>query len=369
VKPIPFINPIFPDPKELSVDFAEIYKNNYYTNNGPFYYKFKSAAEAYIGQGVSVSVMANATLSLMLALKSLMISNRPYVLVPSFTFAAGPQAIVWAGFEPLFIDIDRIDCQPEVNQISEYLVKNNNKVAGILMCNTFGIGAQAIEEWEELAHRYNLPMVIDSASGFGSDYVDGSKLGARGDCEIFSLHATKPFGIGEGAIVSSRNTHFITEMEMAKNFGFNENKESSIPALNAKITEFSCAIGLRLLPGLDESIAKRRDNLRLYKQFLSSHLVEFVAFDENAAVQFASILLPNKPHLKQTVLASLKKQHIQARDYYCPAVHKHSFFNNYPCLELTDTEYVADRIISLPVSPALTEKDIERVCGAIVQCL
>ncbi len=69
---IPFIKPKFPEPEDLMKDLKRINKNNYFSNNGPFYYEFKEALEKYLGQGITATIVSNATLGLMLAIQSCM---------------------------------------------------------------------------------------------------------------------------------------------------------------------------------------------------------------------------------------------------------------------------------------------------------
>ncbi len=127
--------------------------------------------------------------------------------MPSFTFVAVAQAALWAGYRPWFIDIDADTWQPSAPSARAVLECSRDRVAGILLANVFGVGNPQVGAWEDLAAQWDLPIVIDSAAGFGSAYADGERLGGRGACEIFSFHATKPFAIGEGgALVSSRPT-------------------------------------------------------------------------------------------------------------------------------------------------------------------
>jgi len=134
--------------------------------------------------------------------------DRKKVLLPSFTFAAGAEAILRSGFEPLFIDVDRKSWQPNIEQAEQILTESDD-IAGILLCNVFGVGNTNITEWEKLASKFAKPLIIDSAAGFGSKYFDEEKVGTRGDCEIFSMHATKPFAIGEGGLVVSKNEKLL----------------------------------------------------------------------------------------------------------------------------------------------------------------
>ncbi|HEX5797578.1 MAG TPA: aminotransferase class I/II-fold pyridoxal phosphate-dependent enzyme, partial [Candidatus Saccharimonadales bacterium] len=194
---IPFIKPELPPAEDLIDCYKQIVDSNWFSNFGPLEQKLCKNAENYIGQGVFVTTVSNATTGLMLAIKTLMKPKpgQKQVLVPAFTFAAGPEAIIWCGLEPVFIDVNRQTWQPNLDQAQRYLQENQDQVAGILFCNIFGVGAPEIDRWENLAQEFGVPLIIDSAAGFGSEYEDGNKLGGKGDCEVFSFHVTKPFGV------------------------------------------------------------------------------------------------------------------------------------------------------------------------------
>lgn len=197
---IPFIRPSFPVPAELAEDFEAIVLANWYTNFGPKEREFARALGDYLGRDLLVATLANGTVALIAALE---VSLGPgmrdrYLLMPSFTFVAVAQAAQWTGYRPWFIDIDPETWQPSIASARAVLEASRQQVAGILLPNVFGVGNPDIEAWEKLAAEWELPLVIDSAAGFGSAYSDGTRVGGRGTCEIFSFHATKPFAVGEG---------------------------------------------------------------------------------------------------------------------------------------------------------------------------
>src|ERR1700733_911757 len=197
---IPFIRPSFPKPAELAEDFDAIVEANWYSNFGPKEQQFARALEEYLGRGLHVATLANGTLALLAALHAAVGpgTRDRYLLMPSFTFIAVAQAALWAGYRPWFIDIDPETWQPSVPSACAALEGFRDHIAGILLVNVFGVGNPKVGVWEELAANWNLPIVLDSAAGFGSAYADGEHVGGRGACEIFSFHATKPFAVGEG---------------------------------------------------------------------------------------------------------------------------------------------------------------------------
>ena len=229
-----------------------------------------------------VALTANATLTIQLACSARFAADRPFALVPSFTAPAGPLGLAWCGFEPRFVDIDPVSWHPDVRDAERVLAEHPDEIAGILLTTTFGAANTDIGSWEALARRHDLSLVIDSAAGFGSSYPSGESLGARGTCEIFSLHATKPLPIGEGGAVASRDADLIDVIESTKNFGYDRTRRSVRLGTNAKLPELSAALGLRQLEGYPDRLARRRAVLAGYHEQLAPLGVQFQP--ENDAV-------------------------------------------------------------------------------------
>ncbi|BCP05735.1 DegT/DnrJ/EryC1/StrS family aminotransferase [Mycobacterium paraintracellulare] len=366
---IPFIRPSFPGPSELAEDFEAIVQANWYTNFGPKERQFARALGEYLGPDLHVATLANGTLALIAALHVTLgpgLRDR-YVLMPSFTFIAVAQAAQWTGYQPWFIDIDIDTWQPSITSARAVLEDSRDTVAGILLPNVFGVGNPQIDAWEKLAADWELPIVIDSAAGFGSAYVDGSRVGGRGACEIFSFHATKPFAVGEGGALVSRNPQLVAETHQFQNFGFEASRESIQLGINGKLQEISAAIGLRQLVGLDGRLASRRKVFDCYRTELSGTGLQFQPNAEASSLCFASACCTSTGH-KAAVLASLYEHEIQARDYYNPPLHLHPYFVASPQLgsaDLPATEDICSRIVSLPVHDDMAADDVARVVAAV----
>jgi dTDP-4-amino-4,6-dideoxygalactose transaminase len=365
---VPFIKPRFPEPETLVEYLNRIYQNNYYSNNGPVYFEFKHAIEDYLGQDIKAVVVANATLGLMMAFKAAIKNVSPkksYIAVPSFTFAAGPLAIRWCGFEPIFFDIDPDTVQPSIESFEKLLSAHGDKLAGVLLTNNFGIGNEQITAWEKLLARANLPLVIDTAPGFGSTYADGQPTGGRGACEVFSFHATKPFGIGEGGLITTKDQAMADELESLKNFGFNDQKETVVMGMNAKITELDCAIGLCLIKDYQATLADRRASYDLFKSGLEGEGATFLPRAETSAIQFVTILVD--PKKRNKIIEALKAGGVEARTYYAPCVHTFPLFAECPKIDLKHTDLVSEKIISLPLHPQMDPSTIAYICGIITK--
>ncbi|WP_370482405.1 DegT/DnrJ/EryC1/StrS family aminotransferase [Mycobacterium sp. pUA109] len=367
---IPFIRPAFPKPAELAEEFDEIVNANWYTNFGPKERQFARALGEYLGPGLHVATFANGTLALIAALHATVgpgTADR-YLLMPSFSWVAVAEAAVWAGYRPWFIDIDADTWQPSVVSARAALKDSRDQIAGLLLANVFGVGNPHIRAWENLAAEWELPIVLDSAAGFGSVYADGERVGGHGACEIFSFHATKPFAIGEGGALVSGDRRLVERVEEFQNFGFTGARECTQIGMNGKMQEICAAIGLRQLAGFDRRLASRRNVFNRYHTELTRFGVRFQPNADTSSLCFASVCCESADH-KAAVLSSLHRDAIRAGDYYNPPQHLQRYFVTRPgfaaSADLTVTEDICSRIVSLPVHDYMDPDDVARVIAAV----
>ena len=364
---IPFIRPAFPAAEVLQDDYRKIIDSNWFTNFGPYEKQFSSGAAAYLGGATYVTTIANCTLGLDAAIAVLFDASKSKVIMPSFTFAAGPEMLIRNGFTPVFIDIDDATWQPDIEQAKEVIKNEAGAIAGILLCNIFGVGNECVDDWEKLANDYGIPLVIDSAAGFGSEYRSGEKIGSRGDCEVFSLHATKPFAVGEGGLIASKNPQLIEKLRSFQNFGFQADRNIHLIGTNAKMQEINCAIGVRQLETYEERLENRRQTLRQYKSALSPKGFNFQQNDELSTVPFASILAPTGA-MADKIFTHLTDCGIEVRRYYAP-LHLQEGLREYvsiPPDPLKVTEDIASRMLSIPVHDRMSQSDIDYIVQVIV---
>jgi dTDP-4-amino-4,6-dideoxygalactose transaminase len=360
---IPFIKPWFPPADALADDYERICASNWFTNFGPLEREFAVSLEQFVGQETHVATVSNATLGLVLAVSALLGrgNGSEYVVMPSFTFAAGAQALIWCGYKPYFVDISPATLQMDL-EAARGALESDVSVRGILLCNAFGVGTPDIAGWEKLAQENTLPLVIDSAAGFGSMYDDGKPLGARGDCEVFSFHATKPFAIGEGGAVASRDPQLIERIVSLQNFGF-QGRDSAALGLNAKLQEISAAIGLRQLGDFADRVAGRQASFARYRRELSG-ILDFQRQAELSSLCFAAATA-DSPDQRDFLSHGLRAAGIEVREYYNPPLHTHSYFREHPDLwragSLRATDDVCARILSLPIHDHMNPSDLSAV--------
>ena len=117
--------------------------------------------------------------------------ERRLVITPAYTFTATACAIEWAGLEPLLVDVDPVAWQLDPAQLRSALAAHEGKVAGVLATSTFGTAAPSPvrRAWREACAEHRIPLVLDSAPGFGAEDEQRRLLGGLGDTEVFSFHA------------------------------------------------------------------------------------------------------------------------------------------------------------------------------------
>ncbi len=360
---VPFIKPVFPAPETVAEDYKKIIASNWFTNFGPYERELSKKATEFISKDLHGTTVANCTLGLEIALRTLANADKKYVIMPSFTFAAVAEVAINSGFVPVFIDIEKDSWQPSIAQAKEFIEKESNNVAGIILPNVFGVGNKAVDDWEDLARNNKIPLIIDSAAGYGSQYSENEFLGGRGDCEVFSFHATKPFAIGEGGLIVSKSKELIDNLRKMQNFGFNDDRTVDMIGTNAKLQELSCAIGLRQLESYAERLELRRSIIKQYQDLLST---EDVVFQENVLLStgaFISVTVPNK----EKIFYALHDAGVQARAYYSPTLHKIPVIAKVSVLpfSLQNTEDVESSILSLPVIEEMNPDYIDQIVDVI----
>jgi dTDP-4-amino-4,6-dideoxygalactose transaminase len=360
---VPFIAPVFPPPTDVADDYRVIVASNRYTNFGPFEKRFRSALAAYVGPEAYAVTFSSATTALQAAILGC-ISGPPagrYILLPSFTFAAAAQTVAMLGFRPLFVDIEPDSLQADADHARQLIDQHRSEVAGLLFANAFGIGAARISEWDDLARRNDLVMVVDSAAGFGSRYEDGSPLGLHGRCEAFSLHATKPLAIGEGGALITRDPALAEHLMRISNFGFDGSGEPASAGLNGKLAELPSAIGLRQLANLDSVIERRLKILAAYQRVVTA--VTYPRNIQRSSLAFVSVLVA--PGVDRSrIIDDLSRTGIEARRYYAPPLHRSGVFANADT-QLPITEDVSKRVLSLPCHDGVTEDVIEQIAAIV----
>ncbi|RMD58956.1 aminotransferase class I/II-fold pyridoxal phosphate-dependent enzyme [Candidatus Parcubacteria bacterium] len=365
---IPFLRPHLVGTDAYAGYLSEIDTSRRYSNFGPLNARFERRvlAEHFGGEGAVVTV-ANATSGLMLATELCRRPGGRYVLMPSFTFVATPQAVRWCGLEPYFIDIRTNDWHMDESLVEETLRLVGDEVAAVMPYATFG-AAPDVQYYRKL-HASGVPVVVDAASSFGSTDETGQFGKGFPGMVVFSFHATKAFGIGEGGMVYSGDAEAAANLRRAANFGFSDEREVIMQGMNAKMSEYAAAVALATLDVFAHKVRLRRQIHRWYMRAFDERglLGRGWAFHRargNVPYQFVAALCPDGVR-NRDVVSFLAKRGIQSRTYFDPPCHRHSYFRSCRRTPLPITEAVSKRVISLPLWEEMSENHVDRVADAL----
>lgn len=362
------MRPELPSLEAIASYMASIDESHQYSNFGPLVEEFERRLLAdFFSKRGAVSTVHNATLGLMLAIRGAMRPSGTYAVMPSFTFAATPLAAMWAGLKPYFVDIRPDTWFVDPASVEEAIESLGQDVAVIVPYSTFGnnlpLGIYAS------LHDSGIPVVVDAAPALGSvNAGEQHGVGFPG-AVVFSLHATKPFGVGEGGIVYSRDDAVVQNVRQASNFGFGEDRVSHALGLNAKMPEVTAAIGLAMLEIYPRRAARRQTVADYYDDALAALGALDRGWQRQRLIgltthQFMPLLAPSK-RVRDASLASLTASGIGAGTYFWPPCHVQPAFSGAPTGRLDNTLSVAERIVSLPLYESMRQADVERVVRAL----
>lgn len=361
--PVEVVRPSLPDVAATCSRFAEVLRSRRLSNNSCTVQQFERDLAEWLDVPHAVA-MSNGTLTLVLTLKAL--GLRGSVVVPSFTFCATVHAVVWAGLQPVFADID-----PDTLNITPSSVEAvlTDDVSAVMPVNVFGSPCD-IEGFERLCGRRGLRLVFDSAQAIGSTCM-GRRLGSFGDVESFSVHATKLLPTGEGGVVTTENKDLADCLRRARNFGLDGDGDCTLVGLNAKMCEFPAVLGTLGLRDLDNALQRRRELAERYLRRLSDcpglrfqeHLQGCGSNNQN----LVTMVDEDAFGLSRDELdRALNAENIICRRYFYPAMHlttayKETFAGG--CV-LPATEHVARRCLCLPIHSDMTVDTVDRICDA-----
>jgi dTDP-4-amino-4,6-dideoxygalactose transaminase len=367
---VPLIRPDLPAFDEVAEQFREILENGRITNFGKYVTEFERVVSQYVGApAVSTS---SGTMGLLFTLQALGISPGAKVIVPSFTFMATAQAIVYAGGRPVFADvgedltIDALDLTTLLDQHPETEL--------ILPVHMYGLpcDTEAIERIAAERSRPGRPIrvVYDAAHAFGSAR-GGQRVGRSGDAEVFSLSVTKVLVSVEGGLVTSRNAALIERIRHMRNYGIKANYDAGYPGLNGKMSEFHAIVGLANMKHLEARMACRQDLAQEYAQRIherSEYRVLGLPQDVRHTFKDFTVRVPDMiAHRREELIERLKVRGVETRAYFYPPVHEQTLFRKYADRPLPRTETLSRRVLTLPFYTLMTSDEIEYVVDELVR--
>ncbi|SHK17752.1 UDP-4-amino-4,6-dideoxy-N-acetyl-beta-L-altrosamine transaminase [Clostridium cavendishii DSM 21758] len=355
---------------------VEVLKGDYLTT-GPKVKEFEDAVAKYVNAKYAVAV-CNGTAALHMACYAAGIKEGDEVIVSSLTFAASANCVLYCGGTPVFAEINKVTYNIDIEDIKR---KITERTKAIIAVDYTGQPVN-IDEIKEIAKEYNLIFIEDGAHSLGAEYK-GIKVGTQADMTMFSFHPVKPITTGEGGIITTNNKEYYDRMLLFRSHGItrdyelmkeNQGKwyyEQIDLGYNYRITDLQCALGISQIKKLDSFIARRRYIANIYNEAFSD-LEEIVTPKEadfsNSGWHIYVIKLNNQKIscTRKEFFDAMIRENIGVNVHYMP-VYLHPYYEKlgYKKGQCKEAEKLYDSIITLPLFPAMTDKDIEDVIKAV----
>lgn len=343
----------FPPLEEYQVQLERIWNNQWLTNRGELVLELEDQLKRYLSVS-DIILMNNGTIPLQIALKIL--GKGGEIITTPFSYVATTAAIVWENCTPVFVDI-----HPEYLTIDETKIEAaiTSKTSCILATHVFGNPCN-IEAIESIAKKHNLKVIYDAAHCFGVTY-EGKSIFEYGDISTCSFHATKLFHTGEGGALFTKDTNLFHECFYSHNFGHNGPLDFHGLGINGKISELQAAMGLSVLPHMQDILNGRQNAVNYYNSNLDWNKLKKMQLREAANWNYSyyPVIFETEEILLQ-VQKALNDQQIFPRRYFYPSLNTINYIKGQ---KMPVSESVASRIMCLPLYEGLEFIELEKICN------
>jgi len=359
--PINVTRSSMPSYEEYCEEIKSIWDNRWLTNCGPIHNKLSSQLKAYL-QVDKLELFVNGHLALCCAIKALGLKGE--IITTPFTFASTTNAIVDAGCTPVFCDV-KADYTIDEEKIEALITPTTVAILGVHVygniCN--------VERIDEIARKHSLKVIYDAAHAFGVEY-NGRGICQYGDISMLSFHATKVFHTIEGGALCYNDTGLTEKLVLERSFGV-KGDELELFGTNAKMNEFSAAMGICNLRHIDEEIASRGEAFAQYNARLANvEGITLLSLHEGLKQNYAYYpVLFDKSRFgknRDEVMAMLAENDINARKYFYPLVSANKAFAEDQTINTPQAKHYAENILCLPLYAHMDASDIRKICDLIL---
>jgi len=347
---------------------------------GPQVAAFERAVAGAVGAAHAVAI-SSGTAALHAAMFAAGIGPGDEVIVPALTFAASANAAVYQGGIPVFADVRDDTLTVDSEDVAARLTARTRAVVAV----DYAGQPADLDELRAVARPRELVLVEDAAHALGAEYR-GRRVGAVAPLTTFSFHPVKHVATGEGGLVTTDSADMDGRLRRFRNHGlatdFGERDERGdvySPMLdlgyNYRLSDLQCALGLSQLARLEQVLKRRSEIAQRYRTEFGQQpgltLPAIAPHVRHAWHIFPVLLEPERLGAdRRTILAALRAENIGATVHYVP-VYWHPYYQarGYRRGLCPRAERAFERLLTLPLFPAMTDQDVEDVLTAVRKVL
>jgi dTDP-4-amino-4,6-dideoxygalactose transaminase len=343
----------------LKRNLSIIDNNRFYSNYGPLYYKLKKKIEKKFRlKKFSVSLTSSGHSAIQACCNLIAHKNKKkFVLVPSYSFASDPQAIIQSGLKPFFVDINLNNYEMDYEDVKKILNQNSSKFAAILICSPFGYPVN-MEKVYKIFFKYKIPIIYDAADAI----INTDKIIERNNLfYTFSFHPTKNLpGNESGMIISSKIKE--ESLKSILNFGIDyQKRDINFLGFNGKFSEYDAAI-------LDANLNKFQDRVSRIKK-ISKYITKKI-INKNLIIQenYGSswfglkLILRHKTKSYNKILNIFNSKKISIyKPWNEKSMDRYNIFYKYQKTKLKNTKKYVNKIFGVPVYIDMKKSELDYI--------
>lgn len=353
------INSIFED------DFRTVFKDQLNASDwilGQSVKQFEAEWNQYLGTTYTVGT-SNGHDALFLIFKAYielgLLKKGDGVLVTNHTYIASVLSIIHAGLQPVLVDFDS-GFMPNLKHFETCFSSN---IKAVMVVHLYGQISSDIFELKVWCEHNNLLLIEDAAQAHGA-ILNGKKAGSFGDAASFSFYPTKNLGcLGDGGAVVTNNQLLYDVVKTLSNYGSCEKYQHNLIGYNQRLDSLQAAFLSVKLPNLDEFNKKRIQVAQWYHQYLNNPKVELpqLCLDGSHIYHLFIVRCTERDKMQ----AVLNNHQIQTMIHYPFTISQHKAFNEVFDNNSLIYNVLSNEILSLPMSPLMTEEDVELIAKVV----
>lgn len=349
------------------------FETNWIAPLGPNVDRFENYIQDYLNNSSHVAAVSSGTGAIHLALEILGVGHGDEVICQSFTFSASANPICYLGAEPVFVDSEEEtwNMSPELlEKAIQRGISKGKMPKAIIAVHLYGMPYK-VEEIHNIAEKYGIPVVEDSAEALGSSYRN-TKCGTFGTIGILSFNGNKIITTsGGGALVAKDEETRRKAIFLATQARDNApHYQHSSLGYNYRMSNVLAGIGCGQMEVLEDRVAARRNNYEFYKHTLEGfEEIDFLPEpDGYFSNRWLSCILTPSYAIREKIRESLLKENIESRPLWKP-LHLQPVFKDFPKFVDGTSETLFDRGLCLPSGSNLLEEDLYRITQIIKENL
>jgi len=339
---------------------AKVLKSGILTNGlgaGPMVTAFEKNFASFMKAKHGIA-MNSGTAALHSSLAASGLKGGDEVILPSFTFVATAEAVILAGAKPVFADIDPATYTITAENIEKALTK---KTKAIMPVDLYGLPADA-KPIREIADKKGLKIIEDAAQAHGASYK-GKPPGAFADAACWSFYGSKNMTTGEGGMITTNDDKIASTIRLIRSHGEKRKYTTVMLGHNYHMAEIQAAIGIEQLKKLLGFVAKRRHNAkRLTEKLEKARNLQLPTEPEgfkHSWYLYTVRMKTARQEQRDKVVEELIEKEIGAVVTYPNPIHRMPYYSKFAKHRLPVTEKAAKQVLSLPVHPGVTSKQID----------